>query len=244
MNILIVDDEQLARARLHRLLSQMDDSNTVHEAENGKQAVEMVERLSPDLVLMDIQMPVMDGLEAARHISDMETPPAIIFCTAYDEYAIQAFNVQAVGYLLKPVRAEELKSALQKISKINKVQARELNKEERRTHISARTHNGLELIPVENIRLFRADQKYVSVFHAYGEERSEMLIDESLKQLEEEFADLFVRVHRNSLIAIRHIIKLHKNEDGSHWLELDNLDEAVPVSRRHLSGVRKLLKAL
>lgn len=244
MNVLIVDDEALARARVHRLLSQIGEFNNVHEAGNGKEAVEAVQKLSPDLVLMDIQMPVMDGIEAARHISELDTPPAIIFCTAYDEYAIEAFNVQAVGYLLKPVRADDLKSALNKLSKINKVQANELSKDERRTHISTRTHSGLELIPVENIRLFRADQKYVSVFHSYGDEKGEVLIDESLKTLEDEFSGLFERVHRNSLVATCHIVKLHKHDDGSHWLELDGLADSVPVSRRHLSGVRKLLKTL
>ena len=244
MNVLIVDDEALARARIHRLLNQIGDFTAIHEAENGKEAVELVEKLSPDLVLMDIQMPLMDGIEAARHMSELETPPAIIFCTAYDEYAIEAFNVQAVGYLLKPVRTEDLKQSLNKLSKINKVQAKELTKDERRTHISTRTHSGLELIPVENIRLFRADQKYVSVFHSYADEKGEVLIDESLKVLEEEFSGLFERVHRNSLVAVRHIVRLHKNEEGGHWLELDGLSEPVPVSRRHLAGVRKLLKTL
>lgn len=244
MNVLIVDDEALARARTHRMLTQLGHFTTINEAGNGKEAVEAVQKFSPDLVLMDIQMPVMDGIEAARHISELETPPAIVFCTAHDEFAIDAFNVQAVGYLLKPVRVDDLKNALQKLSKINKVQAKELNQEERRTHISTRTHSGLELIPVENVRLFRADQKYVSVFHAYGEEQGEVLIDEPLKALEEEFAGVCERVHRNSLVSVRHIVKLNKHEDGSHWLELDGLDEPVSVSRRHLAGVRKLLKTL
>ncbi len=244
MNVLIVDDEALARARIHRLLTQVGEFETIHEAENGKDAVEKVQKLLPDLVLMDIQMPVMDGIEAARHISELDTPPAIVFCTAHDEFALEAFNVQAVGYLLKPVRAQNLKQALTKISKINKVQARELSREERRTHISIRTHQGLELIPVENIRLFKADQKYTSVFHASGEDARESLIDEPLKSLEEEFGSLFVRVHRNSLVAVRHVTGMQKQDDGSHWLVLDNMNEDVPVSRRHLAGVRKLLKTL
>jgi len=244
MNVLIVDDEALARARIHRLLSQVGEFETIQEAENGKDAVEKVQKLQPDLVLMDIQMPVMDGIEAARHISELDTPPAIVFCTAHDEFALEAFNVQAVGYLLKPVRAQDLKQALTKISKINKVQARELSREERRTHISIRTHQGLELIPVENIRLFKADQKYTSVFHASGEDVRESLMDEPLKSLEEEFGSLFVRVHRNSLVAVRHVTGMQKQDDGSHWLVLDSMNEDVPVSRRHLAGVRKLLKTL
>lgn len=240
MNILVVDDEALARNRVVRLLKQIGQSGNIHEAENGKEAVETVARLLPDVVLMDIQMPSMDGLEAAQHIAQLDTPPAIIFCTAYDEYALQAFHVQAVGYLLKPVRSEELKEAINKLTKINKVQAMKLNQGERRSHIGVKHHNALELIPLEHIQVFRADQKYVSVFHDNGE----ALIDDSLKQLEEEFSEEFVRVHRNSLVAVKHITKLHKKEDGSHWLDVSGLDQWVSVSRRHLPKVRKLLKTL
>ena len=189
---------------------------------------------------MDIRMPVMDGLEAARHLADWQTPPAVIFCTAYDEFALQAFDVMAVGYLLKPVRLDDLKGALSKLNKINKAQAISLNKQNMRSHISVKTHQGMELVPVENVSLFRADHKYVSVFHTHGE----LLIDESLKELEEEFAEFFVRVHRNALVNIKGITGLHKVEDGGYALSLNGYGESVPVSRRHMAAVRKLLKGL
>jgi two-component system, LytTR family, response regulator AlgR len=240
MNLLIVDDEPLARSRLKRLAEQVAGCMVLGEAGNGREAVELVERLAPDVVLMDIQMPLMDGLEAARHIAELETPPAVIFCTAYDEYALDAFNVQAVGYLLKPVRAEQLAAALQKLHKVNRVQARQLQQGERRSHISARTHQGLVLLPVEQVRFFQSDQKYVSVIHPGGE----LLIEDSLKELEEEFSTTFIRVHRNALVALRYVLALEKDTDGSQWLVLEGVQPRVQISRRHLADVRKVLKHL
>lgn len=240
MNLLIVDDEPLARSRLKRLAEQVPGCTVLGEAGNGREAVELVGSLAPDVVLMDIQMPLMDGIEAARHISELQTPPAVIFCTAYDEYALEAFKVQAVGYLLKPVRAEELSAALQKLPKVNRVQARQLQQGGRRSHISARTHQGLVLLPLEQVRCFRSDQKYVSVLHPGGE----LLIEDSLKELEDEFAADFIRVHRNALVALRYVIALEKNEDGSAALLLDGMPEKIQISRRHLADVRKTLKHL
>ena len=240
MNILIVDDETLACARLQRFIENAQLGQVIAQAHNGVEAIQKVEQLQPDVVLLDIQMPVMDGLEAARHLAQLDTPPAIIFCTAYDEYAIEAFNVQAVGYLLKPVRQEELKDAFLRLEKINKAQASSLNKQACRSHISAKTHTGLELIAVENIQLFRAEQKYIAVIHQSGE----VLIDEPLKDLEEEFVDKFIRVHRNSLVRKAAIQGLEKCDDGSFALRLNGVEESVAVSRRHLAEVRKCLKSL
>ncbi|MFT7109516.1 MAG: two-component system response regulator AlgR [Psychrobacter glaciei] len=240
MKIIIVDDEPLARTRLIRFINNAQLGEVVSEAGNGIEAIQEIEKFAPDVVLMDIQMPAMNGLEAAQHISQLDTPPAIIFTTAFDEYAIQAFDVQAVGYLLKPVRLEELRNALSKLGKLNKVQAQSLNGNSCRSHISAKSHQGLELIPIENIILFRADQKYISVFHKLGE----LLIDESLKELEDEFEGVFVRVHRNALVAIKAISGFEKNDDGGYLLTLNGYDQQIAISRRHVAGVRKLIKGL
>ena len=240
MKILVVDDESLARARLCRFIETAELGDVVCQAQNGIEAIKAVERFAPDVVLMDIQMPAMDGLEAAQHLSQLDTPPAIIFITAYDEYALQAFDVQAVGYLLKPVRLENLKAALSKLKKINKVQANAINNSPSRSHISAKTHQGLELIPIENVILFRADHKYISVFHKLGE----LLIDEPLKELEDEFPNEFIRVHRNALVAIKSISGFEKQDDGGYALRLTGFDESIPISRRHVTAVRKLVKAL
>jgi two-component system response regulator AlgR len=240
MNIIIVDDEPLARTRLVRFINNAQLGDVVSQVGNGIEAIKAVEKFAPDVVLMDIQMPAMNGLEAAQHISQLDTPPAIIFTTAFDEYAIQAFDVQAVGYLLKPVRIDDLRDALTKLNKLNKVQAQSLNRNSYRTHISAKSHQGLELIPIENIILFRADQKYIAVVHKLGE----LLIDEPLKELEDEFKGIFVRVHRNALVSIKAITGFEKHDDSGYTLILNGYEQRIAISRRHVAGVRKLIKGL
>jgi two-component system response regulator AlgR len=197
---------------------------------------------------MDIRMPQMDGLEAAKLISQNKTPPAIIFCTAYDDHALQAFNVNAVGYLLKPVRREALAEALAKARSLNRVQLSALSdvtaandqSHKQRTHISAKTHRGIELVAVDDIRFFLADQKYVTVRSGRGE----VLIDETLKELEDEFGERFVRIHRNSLVARRFIDGLEQVSTGHYQVRLKDTDERLTVSRRHVSGLRRLLQHL
>ena len=242
MRILLVDDENLARDRLRRMLEAEAGHDVVGEAANGTEAVRVCAAEQPDLVLLDIRMPGMDGLETARHFLELEEPPAVIFCTAYEEHAIQAFDLQAVGYLLKPVRKENLFSALSKAMRLNRAQLAALHEADdtRRSHISARTHKGIELIAVDDIRYFQADQKYVTVRYSEGE----IIVDETLRELETEFEDLFVRVHRNALVARHHIEGLAKESAGQVGVRLRGLEESIPISRRHLPAVRKLVKKL
>jgi two-component system response regulator AlgR len=239
---MIVDDEQLARDRLSRMIEGFDSHEVVGEAANGVEAVKVASTMQPEVVLMDIRMPGMDGLEAARHIVEIEEPPAVIFCTAYEEHAVEAFDLQAVGYLLKPVRKENLEAALGKAQRVNKAQLAALAEEQppRRTHISARTRKGIELIPVDDVRYFQADQKYVTVRHGAGE----IIIDETLKELEEEFGEQFLRVHRNALVAARFITGLNRLSDGHYQVQLRDVEEAVDISRRHVAMVRKVVKSL
>jgi len=186
-------------------------------------------------------MPGMDGLEAARHFLELDAPPGVIFCTAYEEHAIQAFDLQAVGYLLKPVRRENLHKALAQSVRLNRVQLAALQKEDNiRSHISARTHKGMELIPIQHVRFFQADQKYVTVRHGTGE----VIIDETLRELEDEFSGRFLRVHRSALVAKEHIEGLVKDDNGQMCIRLRAIDDLIEVSRRHLPAVRKILKAL
>jgi two-component system response regulator AlgR len=147
-----------------------------------------------------------------------------------------------VGYLLKPVRKENLKSALGKAQRVNKAQLAALADEQppRRSHISARTRRGIELIPVEDVRYFQADQKYVTVRHGEGE----IIIDETLRELEEEFGERFVRVHRNALVAARYIVGLDRQPEGHYRIRLKDVDETVEISRRHVAAVRKVVKNL
>lgn len=242
IKVLIVDDEQLARDRLARMVTGLKDYEVVGEAVNGIDAVQQAATLQPEIVLLDIRMPGMDGLEAARHFVDIEEPPAVIFCTAYEEHAVEAFDLQAVGYLLKPVRKENLEGALGKAQRVNKAQLAALADDDnsRRSHISARTRRGIELIPVDEVRYFQADQKYVTVRHGVGE----IIVDETLRDLEDEFADLFVRVHRNALVAVRHIAGLDRSSDGHYQIRLQGVEESLDISRRHVAAVRKFVRSL
>jgi len=249
VKILIVDDEPPARARLRHLVEDVGEHEVVGDAANGEQAIAMASELHPDVVLLDIRMPGMSGLETARHLNELDRPPTIVFTTAYDQYAIEAFDAQAVGYVLKPVRRERLQAALQRARRLSKALIGEISGragggDDRRTHLCARAHGALRLIPVESICYFVADQKYTRVCHASGEE----LIDDSLKQLEDEFGTDFVRIHRGALVAVARIGELCKSADGEVEIVLRDCaakgGDRLTVSRRHLAQVRKRLKGL
>lgn len=246
MKLLIADDEYLARQRLQRMTSHLEGYKLVGEASSGPEALEKIKTLEPDIVLLDICMPGLTGLEVARKlIEEMENPPAIIFCTAYGEYAIEAFDVQAIAYLLKPVRQESLISALTKAQRVNKVQLaaieeNSLRKEGMRTHITAKTYKGMELIPINDIYYFVADQKYVTVRYQGGQ----VLIDDTLKDLEKEFAGRFVRIHRNALVAVAYLEGLEKGYTSHYEIRIKGLNERLAVSRRHAPGVKKVMQSL
>ncbi len=246
MRVLVVDDEQPARARLKQILGDEADYSCVGEAANGNDALKLAAQLNPDIVLLDIRMPGLDGIETAHHMNSLENPPAIVFTTAYDEYAIDAFDALAVGYVLKPVRRARLNTALQQASRLAPSTIRSVatdsNMVTARQHVCARAHGELRLIPIADIHLFRADQKYVAVDHKNGQD----LIDESLKALAEEFGHDFVRIHRGALVAVRCIDRVEKTEDGKSLVVLrDNSqvdDKELIISRRHLAEVRQRLK--
>lgn len=243
--VLIVDDEQPARMRLKAMVDALEDYQVIAEAENGRQAMSANENLSPDIVLLDIRMPEMDGLAAAAQLSEQDQPPAVIFCTAYDEHALAAFDAQAVGYLLKPVSRLQLADNLAKAQSVNRSQLANLVPEpigQRLSEecLSVRTRSGHELLAVSEIRALIADKKYVS---AYTHNR-EVLLDLSLKELEGRFGKQFLRVHRNALVAVRYIRGLEKCEDigAQSIVRLEGSDITPVVSRRHLPDVRRLIK--
>lgn len=248
MNVLIVDDEPLARERLARLVGELDGYRVLEpSASNGKEALTLIEQLRPDIVLLDIRMPGLDGLQVAARLCEQDAPPAVIFCTAHDEFALEAFQVSAIGYLVKPVRVEHLAEALKKAERPNRVQLAALTRPAAasgsgpRSHISARTRKGIELIPLEQVIYFIADHKYVTLRHEGGE----VLLDEPLKALEQEFGDSFVRIHRNALVYRDRIERLQRTPLGHFQLHLKGLEgEPLTVSRRHVAGVRKLMQSL
>jgi two-component system response regulator AlgR len=243
MKVLVVDDEPLARARLAKMLGEMPDLEVVGEAGNGVEAVVRADELGVDIVLLDIAMPVMDGLEAARHLRTAQSPPAVVFCTAYDEHALAAFDAAAVDYLVKPVRAERLAEAIERARRARAASAvaPELPApDKQRSHLSARLRGSLRLIPIEDIHYLQAEEKYVVVHHARGED----LIEESLKSLETEFAARFLRIHRNCLVGIDEFLELRRMGDGSVMAVLRHGKQPLEVSRRCVPGLREKLKHL
>ncbi len=239
MKILIVDDEPLARSRLQDLLGDIGNHQVVGEANNGRTAIEQALQLAPDIVLLDINMPEMSGLEAAIHLSQLEHAPAVIFTTAYSEHALEAFDANAIDYLLKPIRRTRLEQALSKVQPLQRSQLDKTATDQHlsRNHIGAHLRGGIKLIPIEDIYYFHSDSKYVIVHHKDGE----VLIDEPLKSLEQEFCDRFTRIHRNSLIANNCIEALEKVSDSHFQLRLRSCNALLEVSRRQLPAVRKLI---
>lgn len=242
MKVLLADDEAPARARLRALLAEIGNEEIVGEAANGREALELADRLRPDVVLLDIRMPGIDGLEAAAHLAAYEQPPAVIFTTAYGDYALEAFDKHAVDYLLKPIRRQRLEEALTKARRLGRDQLGAVREAvpgaAARTHICARARGQMVLIPVKEIVYFRADHKYVTVRHLHGE----VLIEEPLKDLAEEFAGRFLRIHRNTLIAVSFLAGLTKTPDGLHLAALRGVEERPEVSRRHLLELKELLR--
>ena len=241
MRVLIVDDEPLARARMAQQLRGIDGYEVIGEAGNGVQAIEKSESLQADILLLDIRMPGMDGLEAGRHLSRLENPPAVIFTTAYNEHALEAFETHAVAYLLKPVRGEQLSAALRQAQKLTRAQIDKVGRQlgNGRQHICARARGNLQLIAVNDIYYFKADSKYVEVRHSDGM----VLIEESLTALEADFAEGFARAHRNALVAKARIGALKKGDGGGGVVSFNGIADEVEVSRRHLPAIRALFKS-
>ncbi len=243
MKVLVVDDEPLARERLQRILTDLDGYDWVGEAANGQEAVEKTKECEPDIILMDVRMPVMDGLQAANEIGDLAISPAIIFTTAFSEHALEAFSTPAADYLLKPIRREKLEKALNGVSTPNKAQLKQVEENESldggRTHICTAIGNNVKLIPVDSILYFHAEHKYVTLRHLEGS----ALIEEPLKQLEDEFEGQFLRIHRNALVSIKHIAGMAKSRANGNVITFIESDEALEISRRHLPRVRKVLKS-
>jgi two-component system response regulator AlgR len=241
--ILIADDEAPARQRLRDLLDECREAfplAIVDEARNGREALEVLNREKVDIVLLDIRMPEMDGLEAARHIAGMASPPAIIFTTAFDAYAIKAFEVNAIDYLLKPIRRERLMMALGKTRAAPPVSRDALDAAANlpRRHLSVHERGKIHLVPLADVLYLRAELKYVTVRTV----DREYLVEESLTKLEEEFGEAFVRIHRNCLIARAAIAGFERNaqESESGWaVVIRATGEKLPVSRRQQQVVKQ-----
>ena len=242
MRVLVVDDEGPARHRLRDLLADCADKlalEIVGEASNGREALELVSALNPNVVLLDIRMPEVDGIEVARHLQKLDSAPAVVFTTAYDAYAIKAFEVNAVDYLLKPIRAARLEAALRRARTTAPPSDDALRSlgAGPRANLCAQERGRIHLIPIADIVYLKAELKYVTA----RTQAREFLIEESLTKLEQEFDDRFVRIHRNCLVArsaIRGFERVYDEGEG-HWVViLGGLEEKLSVSRRQQHVVR------
>ena len=242
MKVVIADDEPLARERLRSLLQAHGGVEIVAEAANGAEALHACAEHHPDVVLLDIAMPGVDGLEAARHLAGFEPRPAVVFCTAYDAHALSAFEAAAIDYLMKPVRPERLAAALERARTFvaGRGGAQAAMPSRARTLLCARLRGSLRLIPVEDIHYLQAEEKYVVVHHARGED----LIEESLKSLEEEFPSRFIRIHRNCLVARQQLVELRRNGGGQVQAVLRDGKQPLEVSRRCVASLKQELRQL
>lgn len=246
LNILIADDEAPARNRLRTLLGDIDNIHVLAEAKNGRELLDIInhsqsEQVSTDIVLLDIRMPEMDGIETAQHLQKLLNPPAVIFTTAYDTYAIKAFDMNAVDYLLKPIRLERLQTALQKARALLPNQLEALTPlSPKRSHLSINERGRILLVPISDVIYLRAELKYITVRTA----EREYLIEESLAHLEQEFSNLFTRLHRNCLAANAYILGYEKRNQDEHtekqWVALlKHVPETITVSRRQQHLIRQ-----
>lgn len=242
MQVLVVDDEPLARRRLASLIAELDGFTLAGEAADGEAAVRMAQATAADIVLLDVRMPSLDGIDAAAALNRLAQPPAIIFCTAFEEHALDAFQVHAADYLIKPIRRERLRVALDKARHLRLAGRSQESSPAppTRTHIHAHVRGDLVLVPVDQVSHLQAEDRYVRVHHKQGQ----VLIEESLRALEAEFPQRFVRIHRNCLVGRGHVHALERQPDGSLRLRLVDLQTTLEVSRRNAPALRRLLRSL
>lgn len=236
LSILIVDDEQPARDRLRRMADGLAGFRVRGEAASAAAALEQIRELNPDILLLDIAMPGMDGMALARVLQQGGTSPAVVFCTAYQDQALDAFEVEAVDYLVKPVRLERLEGALEKAR-------RYLGRDEAAApeqFLRSTVGGKIVLTPLSRVVCLLAEDKYTTVIHEDGE----TVIYDSLTELEQRFPQLFVRVHRNALVSLRHLRGVERTPEGHTHALLTGSDRKPEVSRRNVAPLRKLLSDL
>ncbi|GAA0207420.1 LytTR family DNA-binding domain-containing protein [Kangiella japonica] len=228
MKTIIVDDEQPARDRIRRLLNHYSKINIAAEAANGQEALELIQQHKPQLIFLDISMPVMNGVELAKILSQQFPQLKIIFTTAYDQYALDAFDVNATDYLLKPIRKERLHKALSKL----------IPAEHEQEHITIRERDSVKKILLKDILFLQSDQKYVEIHLA----EQTLLASESLKELENRFAHLFLRIHRSTLVNRQHFYGIEQ-DDRCCFALLRNCKCKPIISRRHQADARQFLQS-
>lgn len=236
LRILIIDDEMPARNRLRRMLAEQSGVHVVGEAATGNEALQLIPVKAPDVLLLDISMPGLDGMTLAQMLQQQDSPPAVIFCTAWSDQAVEAFACDAVDYLVKPVRAERLGTALDKARKYIESGDAKVSGVFLRSTLGGK----VRLLPLTEVICLYAEDKYTTVIHENGK----LVINQSLLELEKEHTGTLVRIHRGTLVARNRIRGLEKVSDSSHHLVLDGCNERPQVSRRILPAVRKIIREL
>jgi two-component system response regulator AlgR len=236
LKVLIVDDESPARNRLRRMVEGIALYSVVGAARSGEEALDEIAKLQPDIILLDISMPGMGGMALARVLKSGGIQTAIIFCTAYQNQALEAFEVEAIDYLVKPVREERLKQALEKARRFLGDRTEEEVDEYLRSSVGGKKL----LTPIARVICLLAEDKYTTVIH----EKGKTIIEDSLTDLEKRFPDRFFRVHRNALISRRHLRGVQRDNDGHAKAVLSGTDYQPEVSRRNLAALRGFLREL
>ncbi len=236
LRILIIDDEAPARNRLRRMLGNMPAVLFAGEAATGQEALSLIPATEPDVLLLDISMPGMDGMKLAQILQSQDSAPAVIFCTAWQDQAVEAFECDAVDYLVKPVRAERLEIALDKARRFIASRDAGPNGPFLRSTLGSKVN----LLPLAEVICLLAEDKYTTVVHQNGT----LVVDQTLLELENEHADVLVRIHRSTLVAKKFIRGLEKGPEGRHFLQLEGCEDRPQVSRRNLPAIRKLIREL
>lgn len=224
LSVLVVDDEPLAAERLCALLAEMPDCALAGVAGNAGQAWQLAQRQAPDVVLLDIAMPGESGLELADRLAALPKPPAVVFCTAFGQHALQAFDAQAIDYLLKPVRRERLADSLARVRRLTSASAPSASE----AYVAATVGGVIRRIALADIRYLHADDKYTIAHHQGGEH----VLDQTLKELEQQFPEQLVRIHRNCLVSRAHLQALRRDAEGHVWALLKDVERPLEVSRR------------
>jgi len=236
LKILIIDDEAPARNRLRRMLADQVAVQVTGEAATGQEALRLIPLKQPDVLLLDISMPGLDGMQLAQMLQQKGSAPAIIFCTAWSDQAVEAFACDAVDYLVKPVRAERLALALDKARRFLAKAGGGASGSFLRSTLGGK----VRLLPMSEVIYLSAEDKYTAAVHQAGK----WVINETLLDLENEHADILVRVHRGTLVVKKRIRGLEKTADGRYFLQLDGCEDRPQVSRRNLPDIRKLIREL
>ncbi|TGE84227.1 DNA-binding response regulator [Pseudoalteromonas sp. KS88] len=233
MKALIVDDEPLARIRVQRLLSNMSEYSAFEQACNGQEALELANSFSPDIVFLDIDMPQMSGLEVAEKLNEFTLPPAVVFITAHPEHALDALQLSAVGYLVKPVTKDSVEKLTAQLGRLNRAHLQA----QRSKSISYQSGGTIKTVQIQDVYFLSAEDKYTRIVFSGGE----ALIDQSLKQIEQDYPSSFLRTHRKVLANKERISALKTHSDGTHTVQINGCAHELVVSRREYKVVKSFL---